>query len=365
MNKKVLIGILCAAGLGSLLWSTVQTVSNPSWEQPTMGTVCRITLSGPIPKIALSTLRKEIDAALADVNDRMSVWNPDTEISKFNRFVSTEPFPVSPEFAEVVQRALAFSEMTDGAFDPTVKPLVDRWGFGSAVVPIPTGNRDYGETGRSLRQQQSGNAEGEEALDQIMQTVGWQKVRLESGALIKSHPHLQLDLAAIAKGYGVDGVAAVIRTSGRTNFLVEIGGEIVAAGTSPSGKPWRIGIESPEPGKAFGEEIFQIIELSDLAMATSGDYRNFQLRADGTRYSHIMDPRTGKPAVSDVAAVTVIAERCMDADAVATALFVMGSEKGLAWVEASRDFEALFIVHTADGGFTSRASSGFPANIIN
>ncbi len=389
MNKKAFIWILCAVILGGLLWLKAQTVSNPSWEQPTMGTTCRITLSGSIPKSGLAVLREKIDDALLDVNERMSVWDPDTEISKFNALNSTEPFPISPEFAEVVQSALAFSEMTDGAFDPTVKPLVDHWGFGPAAerqISNNEGDPIVGHASRirervvdtgSLHTETQSGAFGMKvmtagngnpvlhdmgtttSLEKIMESVGWKKLKLEDGVLIKTHPQLQLDLAAIAKGYGVDRVAAVIRESGRTSFLVEIGGEIVAAGINPSEKPWRVGIESPEPDKAFGEEIFQTVELSDKAIATSGNYRNFRLHDDGTRYSHIIDPHTGKPAASDVAAVTVIATRCMDADAVATALFVMGSKKGLAWVEANKDFEALFIIHAPDGSFTAKSSIGF------
>lgn len=334
MNAKQLIGILCAAVFAGLLWFKAQSVSAPSWEQATMGTTCHITLSGSISKKALSGLRKQIDAALADVNRRMSIWDEATEISRFNRFHSLEPFPISAEFAEVVQSALAYSEATGGAFDPTVKPLVDHWGFG------PEGNS--------------------EPLNQIMQAVGWEKVTLNNGTLTKTAPLLQLDLAAIAKGYGVDRVADVIRESGYPDFIVEIGGEIAADGISPSGKPWRVGIESPEPGKAFGEAIFHTLDISGKAMATSGDYRNVHLRQDGSRYSHLIDPHTGNPAESDVAAVTVIANRCMDADAIATSLWVMGSTNGLRWLDVHPEFQAFFILHAPEGSFRSKATPGFP-----
>lgn len=351
MNKKILIGIAGALILGGLLWHKSHTVINPSWAQPTMGTACHITLAGSISKTGLAALREKIDAALEDVNRRMSTWQDDTEISQFNRFQSLEKFPVSPEFADVVQAALSYAEQTGGAFDPTVKPLVDFWGFG----PERMSNIEHGTPN--------------DELTRIMDSAGWKKVRLENGALIKAHPAVQLDLAAIAKGYGVDRVAEVIRAAGRKNFIVEIGGEIVADGTNREGRPWRIGIESPEPDKPFGAEIFQTLsvlsrvegEIPKIAMATSGDYRNFQTRADGTRYSHIIDPHTGRPAQSDVAAVTVIAPRCMDADAVATALFVMGSDKGFQWLENHPEFQAFFILHSPDGqSFSSEATSGFP-----
>lgn len=335
MNKKVWIGIAGFVLFGALLWSKSQSVSDPSWEQTTMGTDCHITLAGSISKRALTVLHEKIDAALDDVNRRMSTWQPDTEISKFNAFQSLEPFPISADFAEVVQSALSYSALTGGAFDPTVKPLVDYWGFGPGTEKEP--------------------------VQDILMSVGWQKVQLKDGMLIKAHPKLQLDLSGIAKGYGVDRVAEVIRESGHKNFIVEIGGEVVAAGTNRSGKPWRVGIESPESsGGAFGEKIFKAINVSGKAMASSGDYRHFRVRADGSHYAHIIDPHTGMPAESDVAEVTVIAAHCMDADAIATSLCVMGSEKSFQWLEKHPEFQAFFILHAPDGSFTSKATPGFP-----
>ncbi|QHI70077.1 FAD:protein FMN transferase [Tichowtungia aerotolerans] len=335
MNKKLFAVFLCVAVAGGgLLWKNRQTVTNPSWAQPTMGTMAHITLSGSISKKMLGTLRDAIDATLEDVNRTMSTWQADTEISQFNRFQGLENVEISPEFAEVAQAALEFSKATDGAFDPTVKPLIDYWGFGPEERTTP--------------------------LEEIRQAVGWQKVHLGSATIRKDRPSLQLDFSAIAKGYGVDRVAGVIAQI-RNNFLVEIGGEIVASGTNPKGLPWKVGIENPDPTAAFGESILQILELSGRAMATSGDYRNFQIRADSTRYSHIIDPKSGTPAESDIAAVSVLAKRCMDADAVATALFVMGSEKSFQWLETHPGFDAFFILHDPKTpGFASRATPGFP-----
>jgi thiamine biosynthesis lipoprotein len=326
--------LLMGVGIGGRLGS--QRVENPSWAQPTMGTICHITVSGSIRKAELQTLRGQIDAALLNVNDQMSTWQPDSEISLFNAFHSEVLFPVSPEFSRVIRRALEISSLTDGAFDPTVKPLVDYWGFGSG--------------------------EAESSLDAVRETVGWQKVIVSESGLNKRNDALQLDLSAIAKGYGVDRVAEVIQASGRIDYMVEIGGEVVTSGTNPTGSPWRIGVESPDPEQAFGASIFQVLELSGHALATSGDYRNFRERDDGSRYSHLIDPRTGHPAKTDIAAVSVLASNCMDADAVATALFVMGSEKGIPWVEDRPGFEALFILHAEDGAFRSVATGGFPAD---
>jgi len=325
--KLVWLGV-CAL-LFLIFFFSFQGIRNPSWTGSTMGTSYAITLVDRLRPAELQEIKAAVERELVAVNNQMSTWQSDAEISKFNSFQSLEKFSVSPEFANVVQRALEMSASTDGAFDPTVKPLVDHWGFGPQADTDP--------------------------LDEIMKGVGWQKVRVEEGALIKIHPDVQLDLSAIAKGYGVDAVANVIRSFGLKNFLVEIGGEIVIFGLNPDQKPWRVGIESPN-----GTELFQALELLDGAMATSGDYRNFRTREDGTRFSHIIDPHAGRPAETDVASVSVLADSCMDADAIATALFVMGSEKSFQWLETHPELEAFFILHSTNEIFTTRATDGFP-----
>lgn len=334
MKKSLLISLVCIAMWGALLWFRTHSVANPSWEQPAMSSSAHITLSGRFKADRLKALRRQIDAALEASKRQVSIWDPTTEISCFNRFDSTEPFPVSAEFARLVAFALEVSAQTGGAFDPTVKPLVDHWGFGPKAESAP--------------------------LEEILKAVGWQKVRVENGALMKSHPRLQLDLSAIADGYGADCVADVIRAGGCTNFLVEVGGELVAEGRNPSGKRWRVGIDVPAPGRAPGEAIFQTLQLSGKALATSGDYRNFKRQADGTSTSHHIDPRTGRPAEFDVASVTVLADSCIKADAIGTALCVLGSQKGLEWVAAHPEFQALFIVHTTGQTFRTAATAGFP-----
>ncbi len=312
-----------------LVFFSFQGIRNPSWNGTTMGTTYSITLVDRLRPAKLQEIKAAIEDELVSVNTQMSTWQSDTEISQFNSFQGLEKFLVSPEFAEVVRRALAIAKMTGGAFDPTVKPLVDHWGFGPDVDTEP--------------------------LAEIMQSVGWQKVQVEKGALLKAYPTVQLDLSAIAKGYGVDAVAEVIHSFDIKNFLVEIGGEILVSGLNREKKPWRVGIESPN-----GTEPFQALELLDGAMATSGDYRNFRTREDGTRFSHIIDPHTGRPAETDVASVSVLADSCMNADAVATALFVMGSEKSFQWLENFPEFEAFFILHSSNGTLTTRATDGFP-----
>ena len=333
--KLVWLGVCALLFLTSFF--SFQGIRNPSWTGSTMGTTYSITLVDRLRPAELQEIKAEVEERLTEVNAKMSTWESDSEISQFNNFQSLEPFAVSPEFASVLERALEIAASTDGAFDPTVKPLVDHWGFGVRQI--------------SNIEHRISNDE----VAKIMEFVGWEKVCLSNDALMKVHPKLQIDLSAIAKGYGVDAVAEVIRSFGLKDFLVEIGGEIAVSGLNREKKPWRVGVESPN-----GTEIFQALELRGGAMATSGDYRNFRTREDGTRFSHIIDPHTGYPAETDVASVSVLADSCMDADAVATALFVMGSEKGMAWLSQHPEFEAFFILHSADGTFTTRSTDGFP-----
>lgn len=332
MRRKIaILGLLVVFIIVAVTVVLSSKVSNPSWTFKTMGTTGKVTISGSIPKSMLEEIQTKMQSELAMVNGVMSTFSSDTQISKFNASHSTEPFEVSEELAEVTKRALWFSQHTSGAFDPTVKPLVDYWGFGAKA--------------------------NEEDLKEIMKSVGWQKVSVKSNALIKKNENTQIVLSAIAKGYGVDRVANALSDLGFDNFLVEIGGEIVVKGVN-KGKAWQIGIEDPREDV----DVFQTFGASDIAMATSGDYRNFRVRDDGTVFSHIIDPITGKPAESDVASVSVLAPNCMDADALATALCVIGSKKGMALVENWDDYEALFILHSTNDTFTSISSSGFNSN---
>jgi len=330
------------------IFFSFQGVRNPSWNGSTMGTHYSITLVDRLRPAELRKIKMSIEHRLGAVNDEMSMWDPASELSRFNQTRSVHPFPVSAPLAKVVAAALEMSEQTGGLFDPTIKPLVDYWGFGARHRRDRMSNIERGMP----------NTEGKETLEFLMEFVGWEKVLPAGNSLSKKEENVQIDLSAIAKGYGVDEVAGVIRSFGITNFLVEIGGEIHLAGLSPDQKPWRIGIESPDAG--CGVEVFQTLELRGGAMATSGDYRNIRAREDGTRYSHIINPKTGRPAETDIASVSVLAGSCMDADAAATALFVMGSKKGFQWLETHPEFEAFFILHSVNQTFRTLATDGFP-----
>jgi thiamine biosynthesis lipoprotein len=223
--------------------------------------------------------------------------------------------------------------VTHGAFDVTVGPLVDAWGFGPDKRMV---------------------APSAEALAEILPIIGSDKIEISEAGLTKAHPDLSIDLSAIAKGYAVDLIVDRLQGIGANNVLMEVGGEIVARGKSPSGHVWRLGIETPS---ATGREVFEVVGLSDEAMATSGDYRNFY-EVDGARVSHLIDPRTAQPIAHRLASVTVITERCSTADAWATALSVLGEDEGLKLAEA-QGLKAYFIVRDADGTFSTRSTSTF------
>ena len=263
-------------------------------------------------------LKQEIDKELQHVNDLMSNWQKDSEISRFNASRDTAPFPLSPETATVMEAALQVWKLSGGAFDPTIGGLIQIWGFGTKQkVRRPT----------------------DEEIGKVKSQSGFDKVALKDGKLTKSMPGITVNLSAIAKGYGVDRVYELLQKKGYSSLLVEIGGE-VRVGESRNGKRWKIAVEKPN---YEGErEIHRVLELEGLAMATSGDYRNF-FEEDGKRYSHILDPRTGFPVEKDVVSATVVGPNCMMVDALATTMLVLGAQAGLELVESLPGYEALLI----------------------
>ncbi len=278
----------------------------------------------------------QVTQVLAEIDEQMSLWREDSELSRFNRSTSTDWFEVSDATAEVVAAALDISRTSAGAFDPTVAPLVQVWSFG------PGGESHHAPTS--------------DALAQAREAVGYKlvEVRRSPPALRKQKADVTLDLNAIAKGYAVDRVANVLAGLDPLGSMVEIGGEVRVAGTKRDGSRWRIGIERPIVGR---REVESFIELSDVALATSGDYRNY-FEEGGKRYSHTIDPRTGRPIEHTLASVSVLADDCMTADGWATALMVLGPAEGPA-LARRQNLRALFLVRRPEG-FASIATPGFP-----
>jgi thiamine biosynthesis lipoprotein len=342
MEKKQIVkssvGLILILFLGIGGWVRSAHVEHPAWWGETMGTSYSITLSGKVKRSLFNKLSRRIEKELAEINRQMSTWDPESEISRFNHATNTEPFQCSEGFASVVARSLELSKSTNGAFDPTLQPMLNLWGFGS----------EGGE-----RQVPS-----DTEIENIKPATGWQKITTDgSSYLQKSDPAVSLALGAIAKGYGVDALAKILDEAGCENWFVEIGGEVIVKGINPKGTPWRIGIQYPTTNP-MSSRLQGIVNLSGDAAATSGDYHNY-LEEDGEIYSHILDPRSGRAVLSDTASVTVVAPNCMDADGMATALFVMGAEEGLDWVEQQPDIEAMFLIRTPSGEISEKFSSGF------
>ena len=279
-------------------------------------------------------------AFLAELNRfdaELSMFNENSTLSRFNRH-DTSAFSLEkhPWVEEVVSKSLLINTLTDGAFDITVAPLVNAWGFGFAqsadVTPA--------------------------YLDSLMTFVGSDKITLQGHTLSKSDPRVQLDASAIAKGYACDVVAACLEKHGITDYLVEIGGEMVLKGKNPKGSAWRIGINSPDDDSTSTHlDWDQRLVLTNRSLATSGNYRRYYIK-DGKRYAHTIDPKTGNPVQHNLLSATVIAGNCLTADALATAFMVMGSEKALALAEKLPDVEAFFICAGLNDSLYTQSTSG-------
>ncbi|MBZ9611113.1 FAD:protein FMN transferase [Rheinheimera maricola] len=278
-------------------------------------------------------LQKKIETELELVNDLMSTYRPDSELMRFNRHSAATVFPVSTQTRTVVLEALRIAEQTQGALDVTVGPLVELWGFGArgriTQAPEPA------------------------IIAQTRAAVGYDKLQLSSEGLYKAEPTLAVDLSPIAKGFGVDQVAAILEQHSIVNYLVEIGGEMRLKGAKPDGKPWKIAIEKPLTTERATQRI---LVPGDIGVATSGDYRNY-FEEDGVRYSHLLDPRSGKPISNRTVSVTVLHPSCMTADGYATALNVMAADDAIAFAEQHQ--LAVLLVQKTDVGFTELTSSAF------
>ncbi len=272
-------------------------------------------------------LQREIDALLVSINQEMSTYLVDSSISLFNQSQTKDWFPVSKRFLDVIKTAQRISHSSQGAFDVTVMPLVNLWGFGSSKK-------------NSLPSQQQ--------IDSALDKTGYQflQIQLQPTAIRKQKIHLSIDLSAIAKGYAVDAVALLLQKHQFQHFLIEIGGEIRVQGKNKQHEPWRIAIEKPT---MLYRSIQQGLKLNNSAIATSGDYRNYY-EQEGKRYSHTINPKTGKPITHKLASVTVLNKSAMIADAQATAIMVLGEKKGK--IYAQRENLQVYMIFRDKGKFS-------------
>ncbi len=301
----------------------------------TMGTRYRVTLTGGRPMPALDDLHAGVVEILGTINRQMSTFRPDSELSMFNRTTATSWREVSPDLGHVLAKSLDISRLSGSAFDPTVAPLVDLWGFGPKVSTAPS--------------------RGDKRIGAALGVTGHEHLRVkETGTAVrKSRPGLTVDLSGIGKGFAVDRITDYLARAGVQHFLVDIGGDMRARRAAPTQATWRIGIERPVAGQRTAHRV---INIGDGAVATSGDYRNF-FEAAGLRYSHIIDPRTGAPVSHGLASVTVIAATTEEADAWSTALMVLGPDAGSALAERT-GIPAFFISRT-EGGLIDRPTREF------
>ncbi len=280
-----------------------------------------------------------IESVLRDVNNKMSTYIASSELSMFNQYTQIDtPIEISADLATVLAESIRLNKVTDGALDVTIGPIVNLWGFGPEKRTTP----------ESM----------EEQLEKRRAWVGIEKLVLtqegEKFFLQKAVPQLYIDLSSIAKGFGVDKVAAYVSSQGADNYLVEIGGEIRAKGKNLEGKDWQIAIEKPSFDGS--RAVSQIIGLKNLAMATSGNYRNY-FEENGRRFSHEIDPKTGYPIDHRLASITVLADSTMTADGLSTGLYVLGEEKAL---EVAEKYNLLvYLITKTEKGFEARMSSAF------
>ena len=286
-----------------------------------------------------SGLKEKIDKQLYAINQSMSTYIVDSEISRFNAIKDTrKKMAISGDFLQVMLAAQDIFIKTDGAWDGTLKPLVNLWGFGNT--------------------RQTYQVPDKTDINKKMRGIGFQHIDIDpEGYLQKKISTITLDLASIAKGYAVDQVSGLLQHSGLENFLVEIGGEVFASGNRKDGTPWRVGINQPSI-TASRANIYQVVPLKNRAMATSGDYRNY-FEANGKRYSHILDPRTGYPVNNGVVSVSIVTKGCMVADGLATAIMVMGLEKGMALLRSLKGVEGFIIVRNKDNEYSHYATEAF------
>ncbi len=280
-------------------------------------------------------LQVQIDSVLRDFNNSMSTFNPNSTISRINH--NDSAVVVDAYFETVYHTARELSELTHGAYDITVAPLDNAWGFGfskkASVTPA--------------------------LIDSLLQMVGYQKVSLRNGKVHKEHPGIMFDAASIAKGYGCDVVAEYLHSQGCENYLVDIGGELVLRGMNEKNEPWSIGINKPiDDPSGLSNEIEQVVCITDISMATSGNYRQFYFQ-DGKKYAHTINPITGYPVQHNLLSATVLAPTCMLADALATACMVVGVEEALALCGQLPDTECYLIYANDNGKLRTTCTKGF------
>ena len=307
----------------------------------TMGTTYQVTYQSS------QDIKPIVEVVLKEVNAGVNHYDPNSAISKVNQTIGSQVAldntPINEHFFKNLQRAKEIYATTEGAFDPTVMPLVNYWGFGYTPKKPVTQIDSF-------------------KVDSLLRLVGFDNIQLQENRVQKAIPTIQLDFSAIAKGYGVDQVGETLEAQGIQHYLVDIGGEVRAKGINHRGIPWQLGINTPSEAAAISDYV-AVIALDNQAMATSGNYRNFY-EVDGVKYAHTINPKTGYPERNTILSATVLAADCMTADGYATAFMTMGLEKAFALATAQKDIHAYFLYAKEDGTIGVRYTEGMKAFIV-
>jgi len=312
--------------------SSCNTLNSPQqvkFSGETQGTYYAVTYYNSDGEI----FQENIEALLKEFDLTASMWVENSIISKINR---NEQISINDDFRILFEMSKEVFKKSNEAFDPTVGPLVNAWGFGF--------------TDRMKVDQH--------VVDSLLPLIGFEKVKLENNTIIKEYPGIQFDFNAIAQGYSVDLVAKLLEEKGIENYLIDIGGEVLGKGSKPKNEPWKVGIEKPSDNASYGQELKAIVILNDKALATSGNYRKFY-EEDGIRYSHTINPKTGYPVQHSLLSVSVLANDCGRADAFATACMVSGLEKSKDLINTIPELEAYFIYSEKNGNLKTYFTQGF------
>tara|TARA_Y100000590_G_scaffold460453_1_gene619780 strand:+ start:1134 stop:2153 length:1020 start_codon:yes stop_codon:yes gene_type:complete len=306
----------------------------------TMGTtyLVKFILDKKIP-FDITLLKNDIDSLLNEINYSLSTYVKDSEINEFNSYVGDEGFLASNMLSELIEKSIYYHGISNGDFDVTVGPIVREWGFSTSY------NFEM--------------APDSSIIVELLNHIGTDKIYCEDNYIYKRDPLVEIDLNAIAKGWAVDKISNYLNLHGLRNHLIEIGGEIFVSGKNIYGNEWEIGIRSPDISHIKGnKDIFHVMSLTDMAVATSGTYENY-FEYNDIIYSHIIDPINGFPVEQEIYSATVVSRECVAADAVATAVMVKGAVLGMEWIESLENIEALFIVKDTSGTYMSLQSQGF------
>lgn len=295
--------------------------AEPSRSEFVLGTVCSVTLYDR----AKPRIYREIFDRFREIENRMSVNLPDTDVARVNRNAGIAPVQVHEDVFEVIESAVHYAELSDGALDPAIGPLVSLWGIGGENPQLP----------------------GKEEIDRLLPNINWRDIVLdrEKSAVFLTRPGMALDLGAIAKGYAADEAAKILRKTGIPRAMIDLGGNILTYGVKKDKRPWRIGVQNPVDtrGSYIGIVETPVKSAGAKTVVTSGVYERYFETEDGTRYHHILDPQSGYPARSGLLSVSIVADRSMDADALSTATFVLGYERGRALLDSLEGVDGIFV----------------------